>query len=75
MPLEKNRLGMAMAKAIKDSRPDEGEAITDLQLENMWVAVADQIISEIKTNATVTTTVTVTTPAGPGTGTGRGTIS
>ena len=75
MPLDKTRLGRAMATAVKNLRPSDGTSVTDAQLENIWIDLADEIIMEIKNNGTVSTTVTVTTPAGPGAGTGTGTIT
>ena len=82
MPLSQSRLGSAIATAIRNSRPRDGVAVSDADLEILWQRVAREIVNEIKNNAVVTTTVqtVVSTPtdgpdSGSGEGTGTGTIS
>lgn len=68
MPLDAARLGSAIAAAVAAASapitPDE--AVTQEQIDAIWIAVAAEIINEITTNAVVpgitaggaTTTVT-----------------
>lgn len=53
MPMDKDRLGSAIAATIKSFRPPDGTAVTDATLVSLWQAVANDIITEIKTNADI----------------------
>jgi hypothetical protein len=68
MALDGNRLGTAIADAIKASVPPPGSKITDAQLETMWQLVGTEIVNEITNNAEVATTTTGTVTTGPGAG-------
>lgn len=70
MALDKDRLGAAIAAAITAQSITAGTPVTPTQLENLWKAVAKEIIDEFKNNSTVA--VTGVTPGG---GTAAGTIS
>lgn len=53
MALDGNRLGTAIANAIQASIPPANQKITSGQLEAMWQAVANEIVTEFQTNAEV----------------------
>lgn len=69
MALDKDRLGTAIKNAVMANTPPAGTAITPTQLENMWKAIAKEIIDEFKNFGVVQVTgVTAgTDPSGPGT--------
>lgn len=48
MAMDKDVLGTAIAATIKTFRQSDGTQVTDLILENMWKAVADDIIEHIR---------------------------
>ena len=78
MPLDKNRLGNAIADVIKNARPDAGVALSDNALKTMWVDIADAIVEEIKqgqVSTTVTGTAATNMGPAPVTGTGMGSIT
>ena len=74
MPLSVNRLGDAMKGAIDALSSEEKQDRTEI-----FRALADAIVNEIKDNAAVSVTVTVTTTgtaaAQSGGGSGTGTVS
>lgn len=53
MALDGNRLGTAIANTIRSFRPAAGVAVSDAVLEQMWQAVANDIVNEIKTNGDI----------------------
>lgn len=53
MPMLNTRLGTAIANTIRSFRPAPGAEITDAQLEQMWQAVAQDIIDEVNNNADI----------------------
>ena len=65
MPLDQTRLGTAIAAQVKNSKPADGAAISDADLQAIWQKVAMEIINEIRTNGVVT----VQTTTGPASGT------
>ena len=45
-----SRMGAAISATIKSFAPAPGQTITDATLEQMWTAVSQDIIDEIKEN-------------------------
>ena len=65
MALDGDRLGVAIDAAINAAAPDADEKITAAQRLDMWKAIGNEIVNEIKTNGAVSTTgATATGPAG-----------
>jgi len=76
MPMNKDRLGTAIHNAIEAQGIAAGSAITPTQREDMWKAIADQIIIEIQGFAVVTVPFVVgVTPGGGNSGAGSGTVA
>jgi hypothetical protein len=80
MALTPGPVGRAIADYFVNSKPADGSAITEADLEAIWVGVMTLIYNDIKASAVVNTTDvgTVTSGSGAGgntAGTGTGTIT
>jgi hypothetical protein len=69
MALDKNRLGSAIATAVKAISIPQSSPITDAKMIEIWQAVSDEIIKEFTTNGVVNTIV-ITPDTINGTGVG-----
>lgn len=54
MPLDKDRLGNAIADRILTFAGIPPNGTDETQLRNLWKAIADEIVKEIMNNATIT---------------------
>lgn len=78
MALDSSRLGRAIAATMKNARPAAGTAMSDSDLETLWISIAGDIVDEIRqgtVSTTVTGTASTTTGPAPVTGAGTGTVS
>lgn len=71
MALDATRLGEKMAAAVIAGAPTDNSPVTNSALEAIWIAIAQEIITEITANGVTTTPVT----SGSSAGTYPGTIS
>lgn len=71
MALNGDRLGVAIAAAIKSSVPAADAPVTDAQLETMWKLVANEIVNEFTSNGVVLPGSFQDAEARPITGTGE----
>ena len=71
MALDATRLGEKMAAAVVAGAPTDDAPVSNSQLEAIWIAIAQEIITEITANGVTTTPVT----SGSSAGTYPGTIS
>ena len=68
--LDKDRLGSAIAATVQAQGVTAGTPITGPQLETMWQAISDDIITEFKNNGVIKPTALLDSLSGAVTGTG-----
>lgn len=54
MALDPNRLGVALAAAVTANAPSDDDPVSASKLEQMWIAIAQEIIGEFEANGIVT---------------------